>query len=135
MPRYFFRLEKSGGFCPTASIPTRPSFLGCHNWRQISGVLDGQMALYGIAGPVKGMVGKAHSFSYNRSDMRKDAPLAFRIPTDLKKKLQEVAKLEARSISQTCEIFLRLGVEGYEKEGSKFLQRFLSHQKKEGSRE
>ena len=58
--------------------------------------------------------------------MRKDAPLAFRIPADLKKKLQEVAKLEAWSISQTCEIFLRLGVEGYGKEGSKFLQRFLS---------
>ena len=67
--------------------------------------------------------------------MRKDAPLAFRIPADLKKKLQEVAKLEARSISQTCEIFLRLGVEGYEKEGSKFLQRFLSRQKREGSSE
>ena len=82
---------------------------------------------------VKGIVGKTHSFSYNHSDMRKDAPLAFRIPADLKKKLQEVAELEARSISQTCEIFLRLGVDGYEKEGSKFLQRFLSRQKKEGS--
>ena len=67
--------------------------------------------------------------------MRKDTPLAFRIPADLKKKLQEVAKLEARSISQTCEILLRLGVEGYEKEGSKFLQRFRSRQKKEGSSE
>ena len=67
--------------------------------------------------------------------MRKDAPLAFRIPTDLKKKLQEVAKLEARSISQTCEIILRLGVEGYGREGSKFLQRFLSRQKKESSSE
>jgi hypothetical protein len=63
--------------------------------------------------------------------MRKDAPLAFRISAELKKKLQEVAKLEARSISQTCEIFLRLGVEGYEKEGSKFFQRFLSRQKKD----
>jgi hypothetical protein len=74
-----------------------------------------------------------HSFSYNRIDMRKDAPLAFRIPADLKKKLQNVAKQEARSISQTCEIFLRLGVEGYEEEGAKFLQRFLSRQKKEPS--
>lgn len=36
----------------------------------------------------------------------------------------EVTKMEARSISQICEIFLRLGVEGYEREGSKFLQRF-----------
>jgi hypothetical protein len=84
---------------------------------------------------VNGIVGKTHSFSYNRSGMRKDAPLAFRIPADLKKKLQEVAKLEARSISQTCEIFLMLGVEGYEKEGSRFLQRFLSRQKKEVSSE
>jgi hypothetical protein len=67
--------------------------------------------------------------------MRKDAPLAFRIPADLKKKIEEVAKLEARSISQTCEILLRLGVEGYEKEGPKFLQRFLSRQRKEGSSE
>jgi hypothetical protein len=75
------------------------------------------------------------SFSYNRCDMTKDAPLAFRIPADLKKNLQQVAKLEARSISQTCEIFLRLGVESYEKEGPKFLQRFLSRQKKEDSSE
>jgi len=80
---------------------------------------------------VKGVIGKTHSFSYNHSDVRKDAPVAFRIPADLKKKLQDVAKLEARSISQTCEIFLRLGVEGYEKEGAKFLQRFLSRQKRE----
>jgi hypothetical protein len=65
--------------------------------------------------------------------MRKDAPLAFRISAELKKKLQDVAKLEARSVSQTCEIFLRLGVDGYEKEGSKLLQRFLSRKKKEPS--
>src|SRR5437879_6373671 len=49
MPPHSFRLEKSSGFCHPASIPTRPSLLGYHNWRQISGVLDGQMALYGIA--------------------------------------------------------------------------------------
>ena len=63
--------------------------------------------------------------------MRKDAPLAFRIPADLKKKLQEVAKREARSLSQICEMLLKLGAEGYEKEGPKYLQRFLSRQKKE----
>src|SRR5438105_15339742 len=56
MPPHSFRLEKSSGFCHPASIPTRPSFLGCHNWRQISGVLDGQMALYGIAGTVRSRV-------------------------------------------------------------------------------
>ena len=63
--------------------------------------------------------------------MRKDAPLAFRISSDLKKRLEEVAKSEARSLSQICEMLLRLGVEGYEKEGSQYLQRFLSRQKKE----
>src|SRR5438132_5425677 len=42
MPPHSFRLEKSSGFCHPLSIPTRPSFLGCHNWRRISGVLDGQ---------------------------------------------------------------------------------------------
>ena len=63
--------------------------------------------------------------------MRKDAPLAFRIPNDLKKRLQELAKSEARSLSQICEILLRLGVESYEKDGPKYLQRFLSRQKKE----
>ena len=71
--------------------------------------------------------------SYNLSGMRKDAPLAFRIPADLKEKLQGLAKLEARSISQICEMFLRLGVEGYEKEGPKLLQHFLSRQKKDSS--
>jgi predicted DNA-binding protein len=65
--------------------------------------------------------------------MKKDAPLAFRIPTELKKRLQEVAKREARSISQMCEMFLRVGLEGYEKEGSKYLQRFLARQKKDVS--
>src|SRR5438132_13205218 len=42
MPPQSFRLETSSGFCHPASIPTRPSFLGCHNWRQISGVLEGR---------------------------------------------------------------------------------------------
>jgi hypothetical protein len=42
-------LQFASDFCHPESIPTRPSFLACHNWRQISGVLDGQMALYGIA--------------------------------------------------------------------------------------
>jgi predicted DNA-binding protein len=63
--------------------------------------------------------------------MQKDAPLAFRIPTELKKRLQAAAKGEARSLSQVCEILLRMGVEAYEKEGAKYLQRFLSRQTKD----
>jgi hypothetical protein len=63
--------------------------------------------------------------------MRKDAPIAFRIPNDLKKRLQELAKGEARSLSQICEMMLRLGVEGYEKDGPKYFQRLLTRRKKE----
>jgi len=62
--------------------------------------------------------------------MRKDAPLAFRIPAELKKRLQEIATREARSISQVCEMLLTLGVEEYEDKGPKYLQRLLSHQKR-----
>ena len=59
-------------------------------------------------------------------DMRKDAPLAFRIPADLKKKLQRLAKQEARSLSQICELLLRHGVEEYDREGRGYLQKTLA---------
>jgi len=49
MTPYSFPPRKIKRFRHPASIPTRPSFLACHNRSQISGVLDGQMALYGIA--------------------------------------------------------------------------------------
>jgi hypothetical protein len=62
--------------------------------------------------------------------MRKDSPLAFRIPAELKKRLQEIANREARSISQVCEMLLRLGVEDYENKGSRYIQRLLSHRKR-----
>jgi hypothetical protein len=57
--------------------------------------------------------------------MRKDAPLAFRIPADLKKKLLKLARQEARSLSQICEMLLKIGVDEYDKEGHKYLQRVL----------
>jgi len=57
--------------------------------------------------------------------MRKDTPLAFRITGELKKGLQEIAKREARSISQVCELLLKIGVDAYQKEGSGYLQRTL----------
>jgi predicted DNA-binding protein len=74
---------------------------------------------------VKRIVGRARSFSYNRIQMRKDAPLAFRIPTELKKRLLKLARQEDRSLSQTCEMLLRIGVDEYDKEGHKHLQKFL----------
>jgi hypothetical protein len=63
--------------------------------------------------------------------MKKDTPLAFRIPSDLKKKLHSVAEREARSISQVCEMLLRIGVDSYEAEGPKYLQRFLGRSKQQ----
>ena len=61
--------------------------------------------------------------------MRKNAPLAFRVPQELKSELQKIAEGEARSISQICEILLKLGVETYKREGPKYLQRFLSRRR------
>jgi hypothetical protein len=57
--------------------------------------------------------------------MKKNAPLAFRISEELKRKLEQIATLEARSISQICEILLTIGTDAYGKEGSKYLQAYL----------
>ena len=61
--------------------------------------------------------------------MKKDAPLAFRISSELKASLQQIAVKEARSISQICEILLTIGTVTYGKEGSKYLDRYLGHRK------
>src|SRR5882762_7353552 len=63
----------------------------------------------------------------------KNEQVGFRISADLKRELQSVAKREGRSLSQLCEILLACGLETYKKEGSKYLQRTLSHYKKEPS--
>jgi len=75
---------------------------------------------------VKRIVGKQEWFSYNPIHMTKDAPLAFRISADLKKRLLKLAKHEARSLSQICELLLRIGVDEYDKDGHKYLQRVLA---------
>jgi hypothetical protein len=74
---------------------------------------------------VKRIVGRVRSFSYNRIQMRKDAPLAFRIQADLKKRLLKLAKQEARSLSQICEMLLKIGVDEYDEGGHKYLQKIL----------
>ena len=56
--------------------------------------------------------------------------LGVRLSPELKEKLEEVASAEERSVSQICEMLLRKGIEGYKKEGSKYLQRYLARQKK-----
>jgi predicted DNA-binding protein len=60
----------------------------------------------------------------------KDEHIGLRLPTNLKKELQELGKREGRTLSQICEMFLCGGLENYEKEGSRYLQRLISQQKK-----
>jgi uncharacterized protein (DUF1778 family) len=61
--------------------------------------------------------------------MAKDARLSFRVQSDFKKGLEAVAAREGRSLAQVCEAFLQAAMKTYQKEGSKFLQRFVSRQK------
>jgi len=63
----------------------------------------------------------------------KNDQIGFRISAGFKKELQEMAKREGRTLSQVCEILVAGGLESYRKEGSKYLQRLLSRQKKEPS--
>jgi predicted HicB family RNase H-like nuclease len=56
----------------------------------------------------------------------KDASLNFRIKSELKEKLESVAASEGRSVAQICEAFLQAGLVAYEKEGSKYISRFLA---------
>jgi len=56
----------------------------------------------------------------------KDASLNFRIRSDLKKKLESVAAAEGRSVAQICEAFVQAGLVAYDKEGAKYISRFLA---------
>jgi hypothetical protein len=57
-----------------------------------------------------------------RIAMTKDAPVAFRIESDLKKRLLKAAKQEARSLSQICEMLLTIGMNEYDQKGHRFLK-------------
>jgi len=59
--------------------------------------------------------------------------LGIRINPELKKLLEEMGEAEERSVSQICELLLRTGVDAYKKDGPKYLQRLVSHQKKDPS--
>ncbi len=48
----------------------------------------------------------------------------------LKDRLEQIAAAGERTVSQICELLLSEGAEAYRKEGAKYLQRFLSRQKK-----
>ena len=50
---------------------------------------------------------------------------------NLKKRLESVAASEGRSVAQICEAFLHAGLVKYEKEGTKYVQRFLARPEQE----
>jgi hypothetical protein len=58
--------------------------------------------------------------------------LVFRVNPDLKRELQELADEEQRTVSQVCEMFLYEGLQGYKKDGPKFMQRLVAKQKARG---
>ena len=60
--------------------------------------------------------------------MRKNERIGFRVPKDTKSKLTQIAAKEGRSVAQICEILLLAGITGYEREGAKYLRRFVPQQ-------
>lgn len=61
--------------------------------------------------------------------MAKSAFIGIRMDPELRAELERIAKEEERSMSQICAVLLRGGVSAYEKEGSKYLQRYLVRHK------
>jgi hypothetical protein len=43
--------------------------------------------------------------------------------------IQSIGEKEAGSLSQVCDLLLRIGADGYEKEGPKYLQRSIARSK------
>ena len=61
--------------------------------------------------------------------MTKDARLTFRVRSYLKKNVEAIAAREGRSVAQVCEAFLQAGSESYKKQGTKYLQRYLTQRR------
>lgn len=59
----------------------------------------------------------------------KDERIGFRIPSEVKGALLQIAKKEERSLAQVCELLLRGGIHEYEKEGSRYLHRLVARPK------
>jgi hypothetical protein len=55
----------------------------------------------------------------------KDERIGFRVSTEIKVALLQIAEKEGRSLAQVCELLLRGGIHEYDKEGSRYLHRLL----------
>jgi predicted HicB family RNase H-like nuclease len=58
--------------------------------------------------------------------MKKDGQFTFRIPLALKRRLEDIAHLEGRSVAQICQAFLKAGSEHYKKKGTDSLKPYLT---------
>src|ERR1035438_9694711 len=56
----------------------------------------------------------------------KDERIGFRIPSEVKDALLQIAKKEGRSLAQVCELLLRGGIHEYEREGTRYLHRLVA---------
>ena len=62
----------------------------------------------------------------------KDERIGFRVPSDVKLALLQISKKEGRSLAQVCELLLRGGIHEYQREGSRYLHRFVEQPKEKG---
>ncbi len=62
----------------------------------------------------------------------KDEQIGFRVSSEIKAALSQIAKKEGRSLAQVCELLLRGGIHEYEREGTKYLHRFVERPKEKG---
>ena len=62
----------------------------------------------------------------------KDQRIGFRVTGEIKAALLQIAKKEGRSLAQICELFLRGGINEYEREGASFVHRLLTRIKDKG---
>jgi antitoxin component of RelBE/YafQ-DinJ toxin-antitoxin module len=60
---------------------------------------------------------------------RKDTLLSIRVQSALKQELEEIAVREGRTLSQVCELLLRVGAQKYGKEGTKLFRAILQEKK------
>ena len=59
----------------------------------------------------------------------KDERIGFRVSSEVKGALLQIAKKEGRSLAQVCELLLRGGILDYEREGSRYLHRVVARPK------
>jgi hypothetical protein len=59
----------------------------------------------------------------------KDERIGFRVSGEVKTALLQIAKKEGRSVAQICELFLKGGINEYEKDGSGYIHRLLARSK------